>query len=198
MISKERNSEVERKRAGKIGKMRIAGERKSEWLVCCWDGKVCSVAGRNGDGGWKLVGMGKEYRTGRVVDDPEWDEGVELEGNDSLGDFTGMEAVCRVRKFPGSSGTGNKNGRQSGIGCAFGRVFGGLNKVVIRIVWSGTRGMGRCRWGNLEWRWSEAESDWEGSGGGATAFHAGGMREESGKFYGRSASLGEGSVRFFV
>lgn len=59
MISKERNSEVERKSAGKIGENRIAGERKSEWLVCCWDGKVCSVAGWNRDGEWKLVGMGR-------------------------------------------------------------------------------------------------------------------------------------------
>lgn len=58
-IWKERDSEVERMRAGKIGENRIAGERKSEWLGCCWDGKVCSVAGRKRDGGWNLVGMGR-------------------------------------------------------------------------------------------------------------------------------------------
>lgn len=71
---------------------------------------MCSVAGRNRDGECRQVGIGEEYQPDRVVDDPLWDGGVELEGKDSLGDFTEAEAVYRVRKSPGTSGTGSKNG----------------------------------------------------------------------------------------
>lgn len=48
-----------------------------------------------------------------MVDDSEWDAGVELMGKDSLGDFSVAEAVYGVRKFPRSLGTGSKNGEDN-------------------------------------------------------------------------------------